>query len=133
MNQVALIGRLGRDPELKSTSSGTPVCTISIAVDGAGKDQDEAGWFNVTCWKKLAESVSQYMRKGSKVGVTGRLQQRTWETDGGDNRSVVEVVAFNVDFLDPRQPQAETQTTDSSAPVDDDPFADGNEDDDPFA
>ena len=133
MNQVTIIGRLGKNPELRSTTNGTPVCTLSIAVDNAGNEKGEAGWFDVVCWGKLAESVCQYLHKGSRVAVSGRLQQRKWKTDGGDNRSVVEVVAFAVDFLDPKPQGQDTPQQQDSAPAqsDDDPFADGG--DDPFA
>jgi len=99
MNQVCLIGRLGRDPELRVTQGGTSVAKFSLAVDR----HDEAkttDWFEVTCFGKVAENTGQYMRKGCMVGITGRLRQDTWtDKQSGQNRSKVTVAASQVDFL----------------------------------
>jgi single-strand DNA-binding protein len=97
MNQVALVGRLGRKPELRYTQQGTPVCSFSIAVDnGQGKDPD---WLDIVAWQKLAETCGQHLDKGRQVAVSGRLQTRSYETQDGQRRKVVEVVAARVDFL----------------------------------
>lgn len=99
MNLVCLIGRLGKDPELRVTQGGTSVAKFSIAVNR----RDEAkttDWFDVTCFGKVAESTGQYMKKGCMVGVTGRLQQDRWpDKQTGQNRSKVAVIATQVDFL----------------------------------
>jgi single-strand DNA-binding protein len=100
MNQVALVGRLGRKPELRYTQQGTAVCTFSIAVDnGQGKDAD---WFDIVAWQKLAETCAQHLDKGRQVAVSGRLQTRSWETQDGQKRKAVEVVAGRVDFIGPK-------------------------------
>lgn len=99
MNLVCLIGRLGKDPELRVTQGGTSVAKFSIAVDR----RDEAkttDWFDVTCFGKVAESTGQYMKKGCMVGVTGRLRQDKWtDKQSGQNKSKVTVAASQVDFL----------------------------------
>lgn len=114
MNTVSFIGRLGKTPELRHSSSGKAFCTLSVAVDRAGNRPQESGWFPVLCWTRLAENVVQYLSKGSRVAVTGRLQQRTWQTDSGDNRSSIEIVAYSVDFLDPKGSQGESRPADSA-------------------
>ena len=102
MNAVQLIGRLGKDPESRTTSAGQNVCTFSIAVDnGKGKDAD---WFDIVAWGDLAGTCAQYLAKGRQVAVTGRLQTRSYEAkDGGSKRKVVEIVAGRVDFLGGRE------------------------------
>jgi single-strand DNA-binding protein len=103
MNSVNLIGRIASDPELKYTPQGSAFLNFRLAVDRGKKDgQDVADFFNVFAWEKQAENVSTYCHKGSLVGVSGRLQQRTWEKDG-QRRESTEVVAGFVQFLDPVQ------------------------------
>ncbi|MDI6825561.1 MAG: single-stranded DNA-binding protein [Bacillota bacterium] len=97
-NLVVLVGRLGRDPELRILQNGTPVATFPLAVDrvwpdGNGGWNRQTHWFNVVCWSKLAERVSDQFGKGSLVLVQGELQQRSWQTDKGEKRSVVEIRA----------------------------------------
>lgn len=96
VNQVFLIGRLTRDVELRSTPTGKNVASFTLAVDRQGEGAD---FIDCTAWDKTAELVSQYLVKGSKVHVQGRLNHRTWEQDG-QKRSKVEVVAYDVTFLD---------------------------------
>ena len=99
MNVVCLIGRLGKDPELRVTQSGTSVARFSIAVDRRDENKT-TDWFEITCFGKVAESTGQYMKKGCMVGVTGRLQQDKWQDkQSGQNRSKVTVIAAQVDFL----------------------------------
>jgi len=98
MNQVCLIGRLGRDPELRVTQGGMSVAKFSLAVPR----RDEAkstDWFDVTCFGKTAEAVGQYLKKGAQVGISGRLQQDKWTTQDGQQRSRIVVIAAQVDFL----------------------------------
>lgn len=104
INQVILMGNLTRDPELRTTGSGQSVCSFSLAInrswqDQNGQQQDAVDYFDITVWGKLAELVSQYLSKGRRCLVQGRLSQSTWEQDG-QKRSKVEVVASDVTFLD---------------------------------
>lgn len=104
INQVILMGNLTRDPELRTTPSGQSVCSFSLAVNRTwqgqdGQAQEAVDYFDVTAWGKLGELVNQYMAKGRKCLVQGRLSFRSWEQDG-QKRSKVEVVANDVTFLD---------------------------------
>jgi single-strand DNA-binding protein len=100
--QVTIVGNLTRDPELRFTPSGAPVTTFGVAVNRRWQNRDNQNWeestsfFNVTCWRDLAQNVSESLEKGSRVMVSGRLDQRSWETQDGDKRSVVEIVADEV-------------------------------------
>lgn len=98
MNKVLLVGRLGRDPELKATPSGSQVCNFSIAV----KDQDSTVWVDCVAWNKAAEALCKFVHKGEQVGIEGRLQVRTWEKDG-QKRSKTEVVVDRLEFLSDRR------------------------------
>lgn len=103
LNRVILIGRLTRDPELRYTPTGVAVTNFRIAVNRPFRNQQgeiEADFFNVVCWRKLAETVAQYMTKGRLVAVDGRLQTRSYQTADGQNRWVTEIVAESVRFLD---------------------------------
>lgn len=100
INQVILMGRLTRDPETRTTPSGKTVTSFSIAVDRAGQD-DQADFFDVTAWEKTGELVQQYLSKGRRVLVQGRLRQDSWDDkETGKKRSRVEVTASDVTFLD---------------------------------
>ncbi len=102
MNAVCLVGRIGNDPEMKYTPNGTAVCHFRLGVSRDRKSEDgerESDWFDVTAFGQQAEFVSQYLDKGAQVGVTGRLESRTWEQDGA-KRYAVGVVAQNVTALE---------------------------------
>jgi single-strand DNA-binding protein len=100
INQVILMGRLTRDPEVRTTSTGKTITSFSIAVDRGGQE-DAADFFDVTAWEKLGELVSQYLSKGRRCLVQGRLRQDSWDDkETGKKRSKVEVVATDVTFLD---------------------------------
>lgn len=104
-NQITLTGRLGRDPEMNFTEAGTAYTKFSIAVDRGGKNgqgdkTNEAMWFNVVCWQKLAENVHEYTVKGSKVLVQGRLDLRKYRDKNGVDRVAYDVIASTVHFLD---------------------------------
>ena len=104
LNRVTIIGRLTRDPELRSTPSGTSVCALRIACNSSRKDADgvyaeRPNYFDVSVFGAPAENVAQYMRKGSRVGVDGRLEWREWESSG-ETRQAVSIIADNVQFLD---------------------------------
>ena len=100
INQVILLGRLTRDPEQRTTSTGKNIASFSIAVDRAGQD-DQADFFNVTAWEKLGDLVMQYLSKGRRVLVQGRLRQDSWDDkETGKKQSRIEVTATDVTFLD---------------------------------
>ncbi len=104
INQVILMGNLTRDPELRTTPGGQSVCSFSMAInrswqDQSGQQQDAVDYFDVTAWGKLGELVNQYLSKGRRCLIQGRLSQRSWEQEG-QKRSKVEVVASDVTFLD---------------------------------
>lgn len=102
LNTVVLVGRLCTAPESKQTTSGTTVGNFRIAVNRRGKS-DEADFFNVVCFEKTAQFVAQYVDKGALVGVEGRLQSRTYQTQNGENRYVVEVIANSVQALESKR------------------------------
>ena len=100
INQVIIMGRLTRDPEVRTTSTGKTITSFSLAVDRGGQD-DQADFFDVTAWEKLGELVSQYLSKGRRCLVQGRLRQDSWDDkETGKKRSKIEVVATDVTFLD---------------------------------
>lgn len=100
INQVILMGRLTRDPEQRTTTTGKTIASFSIAVDRGGQD-DAADFFDITAWEKLGELVVQYLSKGRRVLVQGRLRQDSWDDkETGKRRSRVEVTATDVTFLD---------------------------------
>lgn len=103
INRVLLVGRLTRDPELRQTGSGTSYCRISIANNRNytmnGERKEETSFFNCTAWGRQAEIINQYCRKGKQVAIDGRLQQRSWQDQGGQNRSTVDVVIERLQLL----------------------------------
>ena len=100
INQVILMGRLTRDPEMRTTTTGKSIASFSLAVDRGGQD-DQADFFDVTAWEKLGELVNQYLSKGRRCLVQGRLRQDSWDDkETGKKRSKVEIVATDVTFLD---------------------------------
>jgi single-strand DNA-binding protein len=105
INRVVLVGRLTRDPELRALPSGTSVCALRIACNSSRRDADgdfkeRPNFFDVSVYGASGESVGNYMRKGSRVGVDGRLEWREWETADQQKRQAVSVVADTVQFLD---------------------------------
>ena len=98
MNNVNIIGRLGRDPEMAYFESGKAKTSFTIAVDSPSKEK-KTFWFDVQCWDKTAEVVGEHCRKGRQVGITGRLEQQTWEDKNGEKHSRVIILADRVDFL----------------------------------
>ena len=101
-NSITISGNITRDPEMRYTSGGTSTATFGVAVNRSWRNQQTQEWeertsfFNVVCWQALAENVAASLRKGTRVVVTGRLEQRSWETDQGEKRSIVEIVADDV-------------------------------------
>lgn len=121
LNRVQLIGNLTRDPELRYTPSGTPVCSFGMATNrswttDAGEKKDEAEFHNIVSWNKLAEICSQFLAKGRKVYVEGRLQTRTWNAQDGTQKSRTEIVASDIILLDSRRPETTEVTEESTEP-----------------
>jgi single-strand DNA-binding protein len=105
VNRVTLIGFLGDAPELRFSQKGTPVGTFSLAVnerwkDGEGAQRERVEWFNVVCFGRLAEVCGEFLNKGRHVYLEGRLQTRKWKGPEGEQRTVIEVVANQMQILD---------------------------------
>jgi single-strand DNA-binding protein len=108
MNKVILIGRLGKDPDSRTTQSGTKVSSFSVATDqyrpGNGNDnQHVTDWHRVVAFGKTAELCNQFLRKGRLVCVEGSMQTRSWEKPPGERHFMTEVIAQRVEFLDPKE------------------------------
>jgi single-strand DNA-binding protein len=101
-NSITIVGNLTRDPEMRYTASGVSTASFGVAVNRSWRNQQTNEWeertsfFNVVCWRQLADNVAASLKKGMRVVATGRLEQRSWETDQGEKRSVVEIVADEV-------------------------------------
>ena len=120
LNKVMLIGHLGRDPELRYTSSGTPVCDFSMAVSRRyntrdGQQQDETEWFRITAWNKLAEICANYLTKGQQVYIEGRVKLDRWTGQDGQERSTLAVTAFEMQMLGSRGERAASGGTPEEA------------------
>ena len=107
-NTVIVVGNLGKDPEMRFTPQGTPVCTFTVATnerrkDKAGEQQDVTTWFRVTVWGKQAETVSKYLTKGRSVYVEGRMHVEEWTDKDGKQRFTLELNASDVRFIDGAQ------------------------------
>ena len=137
INRVVLVGRLVRDPELRTTTTGKSVTSFTIAVTKRFKPQDggqDADFFRVTAWEKTAEFVANYLTKGRLIAIDGRIQSRKYTTKEGVEREVVEVVAESVQSLD--RPRDDDGNRGGAAPSSDpEPVAVGASEDeyDPFA
>jgi single-strand DNA-binding protein len=105
VNKVILVGRLGRDPELKYTASGTPFCRFSMATDdswndkGTGERQERTEWHNIVAWDRLAEICNQYLTKGKLVYIEGSLQTREWDDQEGNKKKTTEIRARDMVML----------------------------------
>ena len=121
MNSWTGIGNLTKDPELRFTQSGTPVCSFSIAINN-GKDKEGEDrpptYIDVTAWDKLGENCAEYLRKGKKCAVVGPINVEDYEKDGVKRRSY-KIRAFSVEFLSPREEGETTTKTKRAAPQDD--------------
>ncbi|MGL4282751.1 single-stranded DNA-binding protein [Eubacterium aggregans] len=107
MNKVMLVGRLARDPELRTTGTGKSVCSFSVAVDRRFKQEGQptADFFTVTAWERQAEIINQYFGKGRQIALSGRLQSRSYDAKDGSKRYVTEVVLEEFDFIGGRSEQ----------------------------
>lgn len=121
VNKVILIGNLGRDPELRYTKDGQAVVNFTLATNeswtdkDSGKKIDKTEWHRITAWGKLAEACGQYLTKGKRAYVEGRLQTREWEDKEGNKRSTTEINAQSVQFLDYQDDQKQSQGTRSQS------------------
>jgi single-strand DNA-binding protein len=145
LNVVAITGNLTKDPELRSTHSGTPVCSLRVAVNTRvkrdGEWTDKPNYFDVTVWGKRGENTAKYLAKGSGIGVQGRLDWREWEDKQGNKRQSVEIIADDVQWLDGKRDgkrgtsSSNDQASSDFAPPDDGSFgvpAGTSDDDIPF-
>jgi single-strand DNA-binding protein len=104
VNKVILIGRLGKDPEVKYTPSGAPVAKFTLATDEVFKDrsgeqQKHTEWHNIVAWNKLAEICGEYLTKGKQVYIEGRIRSRQWEDQAGNKRTAYEIIALGMQML----------------------------------
>jgi single-strand DNA-binding protein len=114
INSVVLVGRLGNDPELTYTQSGTAICKFRLAVSRPprqGSDQEETDWLDIVAWGRVAETAAQYLDKGALVGIEGRVQSRTWERQDGTRAYAVEINAARVQFLESRRDREARQAS----------------------
>jgi single-strand DNA-binding protein len=127
INRVVITGNLTRDPELRSTGSGTPVCGLRVAVntrrkDSSGQWVDKPNYFDVTVWGAQGENCNTYLSKGRPVAIDGRLEWREWEAkDGSGKRQTVEIIADSVQFLGGREEGGNGNGSSFSAPQSDVP------------
>jgi len=130
MNRTILVGRMVKDPELKYSSNGVAICSFTIAINRTFTNQQgerEADFPNIVCFKRTAENTANFCKKGSLVGIDGRLQTRSYDTDNG-KRYVTEVMAESVQFLEPKGNSQGNQNNGSQGQqrADNDPFAGGS-------
>ncbi|MCX6746329.1 MAG: single-stranded DNA-binding protein [Candidatus Parcubacteria bacterium] len=129
LNKAMIIGNLTRDPEVRTTPQGTSVASFGVATnfvwkDANGQKQEKAEFHNVVAWRKLADIIGQYLKKGSKVYIEGRLQTRDWTGQDGVKRYRTEIIADNMIMLDsrgagaqPAAPQSDLPTIEEPAPI----------------
>ena len=130
INTVTIVGNLGQDPEIRYTASGVPVASFTVAVNEVYKGKDgqkvkKVHWFRVSAFQRLAEVIGEYCAKGSKVGVRGQLQQRTWQDSEGMNHSLVEIRARELELLSGKNDNQTVQEAEL-------PLAAAEDDDVPF-
>ena len=140
-NKIFIVGNLGRDPELRYTAQGTPVCSFSIATNERRKDrngemQDQTTWFRITLWNRMAETASQYLQKGRQVYIEGRLRVEEYVDRDGKPRHSLEVSATDMQFIgtrgggDDAMPERAASASAGAGPPDSQ--ADLSDDDIPF-
>ena len=140
VNKVILIGNLGADPEVRQTPSGVPVVNVNLATSESWTDkttgdrQERTEWHRLTLWRKLAEIAGQYLKKGSKIYVEGKLQTRSWDAEDGQKRYSTEVVVDDMQMLDSRDGERGGVSMDAPGPMEPPPeHSDSSQDDDlPF-
>lgn len=136
-NKITIVGNLGRDPELRYTPQGTPVCSFTVATnerrkDRAGEMQDVTTWFRVTLWGRQAETASQYLTKGRPIYVEGRLRVEEWTDRDGRQRYTLEVHATDMQFIGGGRGEEGAAPQPRAAAPADQPEAELSDDDIPF-
>jgi|SRR5258707_1452940 single-strand DNA-binding protein len=129
LNKIMLIGNLGRDPEMNYTQNGTALTKFSLAVSrsyktSSGEKREETEWFNIVVWDKLAETCNQYLHKGNKVYIEGRLTQRKYTDKEGNQRTAVDVIASDMEMLTPKSTQSGSSEPFLAGDPDADPLGD---------
>lgn len=127
MNKCILVGNLTKDPELTTTSNGVAVCRFSIAVSRRFANADgerEADFLNIVVWRNLGENCHKFLKKGSKVGIVGNIQTRSYDAADGSKRYVTEIVAEEVEFLSTRQADDQPRSSSSTEATKLQPIAD---------
>lgn len=114
MNKVIISGRTTADIELKATQTGKSVASFTVAVDTGYGENKQTSFLDVIAWEKMAELVSQYVHKGNKVLICGRLQTRTWEGKDGKKRKATEIVANEIEFIEAKKSDAAPAPNDSN-------------------
>jgi single-strand DNA-binding protein len=137
VNKVILIGRLGADPEIRATPSGMSVGNINVATNRVYKDrngqmQDETTWHRVVLWGKTADLAKEYLQKGARVYIEGRIQNRSWDDQSGQKRYTTEIVCEQLQFLDTRAESNNEPSNITSPSIDVETPPDAPEDDVPF-
>lgn len=99
MNLVILNGRLGQNPDLKYTNSGKAVCRFSLATSEKWGGEEKTSWHKVVCWGKTAELANEYLTKGSRIGLQGRIEYSDWETESGEKRYKTEIIVDRLEFM----------------------------------
>ena len=120
VNKVILVGRLGKDPEVKYTQGGTPVAKFTVATNEVWKDQngekqERTEWHNIVAWTKLAEICGQYLNKGSRVYIEGRIQTRSWEDKEKNKRYITEIRADSMVMLSGKSDEARPEKSAAAA------------------
>lgn len=119
INRVFMIGRLTADPSLRYTQGGTSVASFSIANNRSytaqNEKKDQTSFFNCVAWGKTGEVIAQHCKKGHRIGIEGRLQQRSWQDQSGQKRSTVEIVVENFQFLEGKGRESETSEGDAAS------------------
>ena len=120
-NVVILSGRLTADVELKNTPNGVPVCSFTIVVERKYRQGEEkqADFINIVAWRGTAEFISKHFHKGSMIGIEGAIQTRKYQDKNGNNRTAFEIVANNVQFIESKRPQDNSEGNSSPAPEND--------------
>ena len=130
LNKIMLIGNLGKDPEMNYTPSGVAVTKFSLAVNrvtksSTGEKEKETDWFNIVAWRQLAEICNNYLHKGDKVYIDGRLQQRKYTDKNGVERTAIDVIASDMEMLSPKPAQSGSSSDFLAGHADDtDPLGD---------
>lgn len=123
MNKIILIGNLGREPEMSYTANGVAVTKFTLAVTRrfgkSASGERETDWFNIVAWNQLAETCNNYLKKGQKVYVEGRLEQRKYTDKDGNNRTAIDVVINDMEMLTPKNQQPSSSGSDSYSNPDD--------------